>query len=51
LGTAFYILLGYEDKPSAMQAIFYITTFACIAAGSSWMHRRSQPSSYHFKSA
>jgi high-affinity iron transporter len=51
LGSAFYILLGYEDKPSAMQAIFYITTFVCIAAGTSWVRRRSTPSSYNLKSA
>jgi len=51
LGSALYILLGYEDKPSGMQVIFYITTFICIAAGSSWVHRRSGPSSYKLKSA
>ena len=51
LGSAFYILLGYEDKPSAMQAIFYVTTFTFIALGSSWVHRHSHPSPYHLKSA
>jgi high-affinity iron transporter len=51
LGSALYILLGYEDKPSGMQVIFYMTTFVCIAAGSSWVRRRSQPSSYNLKSA
>lgn len=51
LGNALYILLGYEDKPSGMQVIFYFTTFAFIAAASSWMQRRSHPSSYKLKTA
>lgn len=51
LGSALYILLGYEDKPAGMQVIFYATTFVCIAAGSSWVHRRSLPPSYNLKSA
>lgn len=51
LGSALSILIGYEDKPTGMQVIFYVTTFVCIAAGSSWVHRRSQPPSYKLKTA
>lgn len=51
LGSALYLLLGYEDKPTGMQVIFYATTFICIAAGSSWVRQRSQLSSYNLKSA
>jgi high-affinity iron transporter len=51
LGSALYILLGYEDKPTGMQVIFYFTAFICIAAASSWVHRRSQSTSYQLKSA
>ena len=43
LGAALYILLGYEDKPSGMQVIFYTTTFVCILAGSFWARRRQSP--------
>lgn len=51
VGSALYILLGYEDKPTGMQVIFYFATLICIAVGSSWVHRRAQPSSYKLKSA
>ena len=51
VGSALYILLGYEDKPTGMQVIFYFATLICIAAGSSWVQRRAQPSSYKLKSA
>jgi high-affinity iron transporter len=51
LGSALSILLGYEAQPSGMQVIFYVTTFICIAAGASWVHRHSQPPSYNLKSA
>ena len=51
LGNALYILLGYEDKPSGMQVIFYLTTIVFIAAASSWVQRRSHPSSYKLKTA
>lgn len=51
LRNALYILLGYEDKPSGMQVIFYLTTLIIIATASSWMQQRSQPSPYHLKSA
>ena len=51
LGNALYILLGYEDKPTGMQVIFYLTTFIFIAAASSWVQRRSHPSSYKLKTA
>jgi high-affinity iron transporter len=50
-GSILYLLLGYEDKPSGMQVIFYITTFVCIAIGSSLVQRRSRSSSYKLKSA
>jgi high-affinity iron transporter len=50
-GSILYILLGYEDKPSGMQVIFYLTTFVCIGAGSWWMQRHSRSSSYKLKSA
>jgi high-affinity iron transporter len=50
LGSALSILLGYEAQPSGMQVIFYVTTFVCIAAGASWVHRRSQLPSYNLKS-
>lgn len=49
LGSALYILLGYEDKPTGMQVIFYLTTLLTIAASSSWVQRLSQ-SSYKLKS-
>jgi high-affinity iron transporter len=51
LGAVLHILIGYEDKPSGMQVIFYITTLVGIAAGASWVHRHSQPASYKLKSA
>lgn len=51
LGNALYILLGYEDRPSGMQVIFYLTTFVFIAAASSWMQRHSHHSSYKLKTA
>jgi high-affinity iron transporter len=51
VGSALYILLGYEDKPSGMQVIFYATTLICIATGSYWVQRRVQPSLYNLKSA
>ena len=51
LGNVLYILLGYEDKPSGMQVIFYFTTFVFIAAASSWVQRRSHPSPYKLKTA
>lgn len=51
LGSAMYILLGYEDKPTGMQVIFYFATLICIAAGSSWVQRRAHSSSYNLKSA
>ena len=51
LGNALYILLGYEDKPTGMQVIFYLTTFIFIAAASSWVQRRSHPSFYKLKTA
>jgi high-affinity iron transporter len=50
VGSALHILLGYEDRPTGMQVIFYLTTLICIAAGSSWVQRRAQPS-YKLKSA
>jgi high-affinity iron transporter len=50
-GSILYLLLGYEDKPSGMQVLFYITTFVCIAIGSSLVQRRSRSSSYKLKSA
>ncbi len=50
-GSLLYILLGYEDKPSGMQVIFYLVTLVCIAAGSWWTQRRSRLSSYRLKSA
>jgi high-affinity iron transporter len=50
LGSALSILLGYEAQPSGMQVIFYVATFVCIAAGASWVHRRSQLPSYNLKS-
>lgn len=50
-GSILYILLGYEDKPSGMQVIFYLTTLVCIATGSWWVQRRSRISSYKLKSA
>jgi high-affinity iron transporter len=51
LGNALYILLGYEDKPSGMQVVFYLITFVFIAAASSWIERRTRPSSYKLKTA
>lgn len=51
LGNALYILLGYEDKPSGMQVIFYLTTLVLIATASSWMQQRPQLYSHHLKSA
>jgi high-affinity iron transporter len=51
LGSALYMLLGYEDKPMGMQVIFYFTTLFCIAAGASWVHRRAAPASHKLKSA
>lgn len=51
VGSAMYILLGYEDKPTGMQVIFYFATLFCSAAGSRWVQRRAQPSSYKLKSA
>ena len=51
VGSALHILLGYEDKPTGMQVIFYFATLICIAAGSFWVQRRAQPSSYKLKSA
>lgn len=51
VGSALYILIGYEDKPTGMQVIFYVTTFICIATGSAWMQRRSQPPSRNLKAA
>ncbi|MDB5761545.1 MAG: iron permease [Herminiimonas sp.] len=51
LGSVLYILLGYEDKPTGMQVIFYVTTLVCIAAGASWVSRHSQSSSHKLKSA
>ncbi|GAC1407944.1 MAG: FTR1 family protein [Burkholderiaceae bacterium] len=43
LGLALYILLGYEDRPSGMQVIFYTTTFIGILAASFWARRRQSP--------
>jgi high-affinity iron transporter len=51
LGSALAILLGYEDKPTGMQAIFYFATLACIYIGASWTHRNATPSSQKLKSA
>ena len=44
--AALYILLGYEDKPTGMQVIFYLTTLICISSGSWWVQKRAQISSY-----
>lgn len=41
VGAALHILLGYEDKPTGMQAIFYFITFLSITAGAAWV--RQQP--------
>lgn len=52
VGAALYILLGYEDRPTGMQVIFYVATFVCIAAGSWWVRRRAAPTSpYKLKPA
>lgn len=51
LGSALAILLGYEDKPTGMQAIFYFTTLVCIYLGASWTHRKAAPTSHKLKSA
>ncbi len=51
LGSALAILLGYEDKPTGMQAVFYFTTLVCIYAGATWTHRNLINSSHKLKSA
>ena len=50
-GTALSMLLGYDDQPSGMQAIFYFVTFAGIAAASAWVRRNAALSNYKLKSA
>lgn len=44
LGSALYMLLGYDDRPTGMQVLFYVTTIVCISAGSAWVRRTSAPS-------
>ena len=52
LGSALYILLGYEDKPSGMQVIFYAGTILGILVGSAWVRRRqSSLPSINFKAS
>lgn len=51
LGSALYILLGYDAQPSAMQFIFYVLTFVCIASGASFVNRQTRTASYQLKSA
>lgn len=51
LGSALHILLGYEDKPTGMQAIFYFTVLMAISMSASFMRRRVAPSSHKLKSA
>ena len=43
-GSALYILLGYEDRPSGMQVIFYATTILAILGGSFWVRRPASSS-------
>lgn len=40
LGSVLHILIGYEDKPSGTQALFYAATFLTIAIASYWMKRQ-----------
>ncbi|MBX9869856.1 MAG: FTR1 family protein [Burkholderiaceae bacterium] len=49
IGSALYIMLGYEDRPTGMQVIFYFTTFVCIVACSSWVRRQASSTSPRLK--
>lgn len=49
IGSALYLLLGYEDRPTGMQVIFYFTTFVCIVACSSWVRRQTSSASPRLK--
>jgi high-affinity iron transporter len=46
-GSALHVLLGYEDRPSGMQVIFYVTTLICILAVSSWVQKKRPPTPSH----
>ena len=50
-GAVLHISFGYEARPTGMQAIFYLATLVCIAAGAYWVHRHAETSSYKLKSA
>ena len=50
-GTALSMLLGYDDQPSGMQAIFYFVTFAGIAVAAAWVQRSAALSNNKLKSA
>lgn len=51
LGSALHMLLGYEDRPTGMQAVFYFTVLISISAGASWAHRNTHSSTHKLKSA
>src|SRR3569623_1238209 len=51
MGSALHMLLGYEDRPSGMQVIFYFTALISISAGASWAHRHSPSLTHKLKSA
>lgn len=44
LGTGLFILLGYEDRPTGMQVVFYFSTLVIIVACSKWVKRNAQVS-------
>ena len=38
-GMLLHILLGYEDRPTGMQMVFYVTTLVVVALGMKWAAR------------
>ncbi len=51
LGSALYMLLGYDDRPAGMQVVFYFATLMIIAAGTQWVRRASPPQQQRLKPA
>ncbi len=43
VGSALHILIGYEAKPTGMQALFYLATLLAIAAATYWVKKLKTP--------
>ncbi|KEA61937.1 High-affinity iron permease [Marinobacterium lacunae] len=42
VGQLLHILVGYQERPTAIHLAFYLGTLGIILAGMQWVHRRSQ---------